>query len=571
LFKELVVQRSRAYVKASQEQAGETGATFPERKAPVVQDYSIKRTYGALLKKVEDAFNKEQALFTLAIYAPAHYLRQNETEADAMERGRQEQVVALIRTLFLKRFESSVASFELSCIRLFQNLLRWVKLHSQGPEDAQRLERWTTRHQDLLEYARERQQEINGLDEEDDDPIEDAEPLDPNRYDIARILQATYEDLDQVSEFLRETRRFKPANDDKLQALVKLLTGTDLLRENKVLIFSEYRDTARYLFRQLAAAGITGLDEVDSGNADRNAAIGRFAPYYNGSSSAELDAAGIPETRVLISTDVLAEGLNLQDATFLVNYDLHWNPVRLMQRIGRVDRRLNPDTEARLLHDHPERAGTRGIVEYWNFLPPEELDRLLKLYERVAHKTLRISKTFGIEGRKLLTPNDDFEALHEFNAGYEGTTSPEEQMLLEYQKLLQDNPGLAEHLDGLPGRLFSGQANAREGRAVFFCYALPGPKPQVDGQTSAPPEWVPDYATGWYLVDLASGDILTEPSRMVDLIRAQPDTPRQVALTSDVLREAREKVEKHIKDQYLRAKQAPVGAKATLRAWMSLA
>src|SRR5260370_19622964 len=86
----------------------------------------------------------------------------------------------------------------------------------------------------------------------------------------------------------------------------------------------------------------------------------------------------------------------------VINYDLHWNPVRLMQRIGRVDRRMDPEIEALLVGDHPDQAELRGKVAYWNFLPPSELDNLLQLYAKVAHKTLRISKSFGIEGKKLL-------------------------------------------------------------------------------------------------------------------------------------------------------------------------
>ena len=66
-----------------------------------------------------------------------------------------------------------------------------------------------------------------------------------------------------------------------------------------------------------------------------------------------------------------------------------------------------------MLADHPEYRGVRGIVHYWNFLPPDELNDLLYLYERVAHKTLRISKVFGIEGKKLLRPEDDYDALRE--------------------------------------------------------------------------------------------------------------------------------------------------------------
>src|ERR1700720_1240623 len=103
----------------------------------------------------------------------------------------------------------------------------------------------------------------------------------------------------------------------------------------------------------------------------------RFAPYYNGSSAAELAAEGLEETRVLISTDVLSEGLNLQDATRLINYDLHWNPVRLMQRIGRVDRRLSPRVEEKQVAEHPDQQPLRGTVIYWNFLPPDELNDLL--------------------------------------------------------------------------------------------------------------------------------------------------------------------------------------------------
>ena len=197
-----------------------------------------------------------------------------------------------------------------------------------------------------------------------------------------------------------------------------LLTKETLLKDRKVLIFSEFSDTARYLKKHLVEVGLKGVEQIDSGThtgQKRVEVIRRFAPYHNGSSTPELAAGGLTEIRILISTDVLSEGLNLQDAARLINYDLHWNPVRLMQRIGRVDRRMNPEREAGLVADHPEVKAIRGKVAYWNFLSPDELDDLLKLYNRVTHKTLRISKTFGIEGQKLLHPKDDFEALKNFN------------------------------------------------------------------------------------------------------------------------------------------------------------
>src|SRR4051812_38916995 len=94
----------------------------------------------------------------------------------------------------------------------------------------------------------------------------------------------------------------------------------------------------------------------------------------------------------------------IRRSTRLINYDIHWNPVRLMQRIGRVDRRMSPDVEEAIASDHPDTAVSRGKVIYWNFLPPDELSRILTLYTKVTQKVLLISRTMGIEGRKLLTP-----------------------------------------------------------------------------------------------------------------------------------------------------------------------
>jgi superfamily II DNA/RNA helicase len=229
------------------------------------------------------------------------------------------------------------------------------------------------------------------------------------------MMAETYRDLDQLTHFVAEARKFEPKHDDKLQKLIRLLKTKELSGQ-KVLIFTEFADTARYLNRQLDESGIDGVSQVDSATkANRADVIQRFSPYYNGTSSAALAEKGRTETRILISTDVLSEGLNLQDASRMINYDIHWNPVRLMQRIGRVDRRMNPEIETRLVADHPEVASSRGKVRFWNFLPPDELNAILTLYTKVTQKTLLISKTLGIEGKKLLTPEDDYEALKEFS------------------------------------------------------------------------------------------------------------------------------------------------------------
>ncbi len=567
LFQALVVQRSRAYVRRSQGLAGGDKVIFPVREPPQVVNYSLAATYGPLLEHLEAAFSKAQPLLSLAVYYPLAYFRGK--ELDTWQEGRQKQVVGLIRTQLLKRFESSARAFEASCEQLLLKLLAFIAAQAQTPAERARLERWQQDHQEVLARVSAHQQESDE-DLEDDLGISELQAemvtLPREQFDVAQIIDETYADLQQLVVFLRDLAGLTREQDHKLQALLRLLRADPLLARHKVLVFSEYMTTARYLYEALADAGIGPLDEVDStSKGDRGSIITAFSPYYNGSSSEALARRGRQETRVLISTDVLSEGLNLQDATLLVNYDLHWNPVRLMQRIGRVDRRLDPKVEERMLADHPEYASVRRTVRFWNFLPPGELERLLSLYQRVAHKTLRISKTFGIEGAQLLRPEDHYEALRVFMQQYEGEESPLETMRLRYEEMLAADPGLEERLAAMPLRVFSGHAHPRKGaHAIFFCYALPGPDPT--GQT-----WGEEWGeTRWYLLDPASGAITSDVPAIDQLIHCDASTPRRLQLPADTLVSARKQVERYIHNTELRARQAPAGVRPVLKAWMEL-
>jgi len=573
IFRHLVVQRSRAYVRESQ--IRETGAAtmFPVRGPPQVANYSIRKTYGRLLDLFEQAFTREKPLFTLAIYYPLAWYKGDDATIDPLEEGRQKQVVGLIRTQFLKRFESSVTAFELSCDRLLRKLLAFVEVHSLSDAEKKRLERWKGQNAELLGFLGQRHRELwrdedESESEEDvmpDEFLESVDRLDRKDYDVAEMIQETFLDLDQIVRFLEEALKFKPADDDKLQKLLQLLRSSELAGQ-KVLVFTEFADTARYLSRQLVDAGIEGIAQVDgSTKNNRGEVIQRFSPYYNGMTSATLADRGWTETRVLISTDVLSEGLNLQDSTRMVNYDIHWNPVRLMQRIGRVDRRMNPEVERALLRDHPEVKASRSHVEFWNFLPPGELNEILTLYSKVTHKTLMISKTLGIEGKQLLTPQDDYDSLKEFNEAYEGTKTAVENMHLEYQSLLKEVPGLEAHLKGLPGATFSGRERPTKGAyGVFFCYRLPA----LDRVTG---EFTEEAGTvQWYLYDLDRDEVREGPQDIVESIRSVPTTPRHCTMKEETLTSLRGKIESHIKNNYLKRVDAPVGVKPVLKCWMEL-
>lgn len=582
LFNSIVVQRSRSYVRESQIKEGTPLTLFPKKQPPEVAEYSVKKTYGRLLGVLDKAFARKSPLFSLAVYHPEKYTT---GEQDTKLNNRQKQVVALIRTNFLKRFESSTYAFQKSCERLLAKLLAFIEINANDAEKS-RLERWKAQKAERMGFIQievqpdlfNPQGDLGEVEDDDsfdslvsDDLLVATAELNRGEYKVDEIINETFLDLDQIVDFLDELKKFKPSNDDKLRALIRLLKNDAVLKKHKALIFTEFKDTAEYLLAQLQEAGIEGATKIDSSTKeDRGQLIERFAPYYNNSSSRKLETEGREEIRVLISTDVLSEGLNLQDATRLINYDLHWNPVRLMQRIGRVDRRMNPEIEERIVADHPDQKRLRGEVAYWNFLPPDELDDLLKLYNRVARKTLRISRTFGIEGRKLLKPEDDFEDLRDFLHAYEGERTSVEDLRLEYKELLKD-ADLAAKLESLPQRVFSGKAHpSPDSKAVFFCYRLPVQVNEKADEAGAS-DWSTDEGrTAWYLYDLTTEKIEDEPSLIVNLIRSTPDTTRRRVLPDETLSEIRARVEKHIKNSYLKQVQAPTGVKPALKAWMEI-
>jgi hypothetical protein len=446
LLEEVVIRRTRAFI---QEHYGEVTINdqplrFPRRAPLQTIRYSLGTTYDGLFGQITTAIEELE----LPAYNPEGYLVAP-AAGDKLRAMTNGGIVGLLKTTLLKRFESSVVAFRRSVHRLrdFEAQF-WAQLQAGR----------------LLHSGAHRR--ILRL-EEDDDPIgldamlESLEPADPARYRLADVEKHVRNDLALLDAIIARIDPIGAAEDAKLHAFLDELHALD---GQKVVVFSYYRDTARYVAEQLSADPDLATRRFavlssDTPPRERQRLIERFAPASNKMQGAV--AAG-EELDLLIATDVLSEGQNLQDAAHLINYDLHWNPTRMIQRNGRIDRLGNP---------HPE-------IQIANIFPADDLEALLRLVERIQVRLTAINETIGLDASvlgELVTPRT-FNTLRELAAGddsslvYWGQVSElagnelMRQQLLAYlrkygEELVRDLPG------GIHSSLQRGQ-----GRGVFAYY-----------------------------------------------------------------------------------------------------
>lgn len=294
----------------------------------------------------------------------------------------------LMRTLLFKRLESSVEAFRATCRTLSQMHRRFVTAM-----DAGRIPAGQEMQAALYDLGLEDVSSSEVL-----DAIEQAERKAPQRYDIAAFeaerLRADLEHDAVVFAALYDmVCDISPDQDAKLLRLRELLE--EIPPEEKLILFTQFEDTARYLYEQFRDD-----PEIEwiSGARDVASIVGRFAPRSNPALARRFLHDG--QIRVLISTDVLSEGMNLQDAHYVVNYDLHFNPVRLIQRMGRIDR-LSPF--------FPEDA-TRSpeVVWAYNFFPETHLDAHLNLEAKVRARIAEMGRVVGLDA-PVLHPSEEID------------------------------------------------------------------------------------------------------------------------------------------------------------------
>ena len=539
LFQSVIHQNSRKYAVESSKAIGGAEVVFPETQVPRVVPYDFGTLYTPLFTELQNAFSRATPLFVLPMYYPLAF--STNKDIDTKAENRQKQVVALIRTIFLKRFESSLAAFAGSCLDLSAKVLGWLDVNTKvDPVQEARLADWRAANEPTLKAVHDRYRStLEEVWHEEDLTEEELSELDHNlvggEYRLHDMIDAAFEDLDQLQRFM-DLILAGAGVDDKYLRLRALLIGqskrskenldkdvfTPEFRNEPVIVFTEFADTARYLEERLRADGLTDVDRIDGtrGN-NRYAMIKRFAPFYNKVSA--VDRKKLAPLRVLVSTDVLSEGVNLQDGTLLVNYDIHWNPVRLMQRIGRVDRRMNPAIEKELVREKPSAKKSRGHIQIRNFLPPADIETLLTLYSRVQSKTLLISSTLGIPGGKLIDESDmydDVKVFQAFKDEYNGGIAPIEELRLKWLSLVKDHP----ELDELVGRLPDGISTAKDGKpaGVFICRRIPVLTKAADDDAEA--EWTIEPGEIEWSIRTADG-VERALHTIDEAITAEPHTP----------------------------------------------
>jgi len=303
--------------------------------------------------------------------------------------GEQSGLAGLMRVLYLKRLESSVEALRNSLRHQLEFQKRFLETLRQGK---------------LLTSSDYRRMRM--LEEEDEiaegdwnEFLQSLESIDTEAYDLSLIEQHVEADVRTLEKLLRDLDGLTERHDDKLQALLAWLQGEGAGK--KVLLFSYYKDTARYVYEYLRQqlpqreiALITGGMPAEQ----RRDAVRRFAPRANRYTLQPHER----EIEILVATDALSEGQNLQDASVIVNYDLHWNPVRMVQRIGRIDR---------IGSEH-------NTIEVYNFIPEDALEELLGLMKRLHEKLQAINRTVGLDASVLgEAPNPmDFNTLQRIAA-----------------------------------------------------------------------------------------------------------------------------------------------------------
>ncbi len=405
----LTIARSRKHVQRYYKDTVALLGGFPERTKPI-SVYPAIDIFGKFMPY--DKLNDEIMQYQLSLFKPSFYLLDEYRAMYAprvaafTQENRERFLIGMMKVNFLKRLESSIHSFQLTLSRtiekidlLIDKIEQFEKFRAENPEID-----WDT---------------LQVLDP-DDEELQQAFDFQVSKAGIklAHIrvddwLEDLKHDKKQLDKLHDQAKQITRERDAKLEELKKLIVekvthpseNKKGKTNRKVLVFTAFADTAAYLYESLMewaredlgihvamVSGGSTENKTTFGKNDFNQILTNFSPV----SKKREKIKGMPqdgEIDLLIATDCISEGQNLQDCDYLVNYDIHWNPVRVIQRFGRIDRI----------------GSINHSVQLVNFWPTQDLDKYITLKTRVEARMALVDISATQEDNLLNT--DELEAL----------------------------------------------------------------------------------------------------------------------------------------------------------------
>lgn len=446
LLQHIVVRRTRrditrAYpeaklrVRVAPGKYEERPLAFPTRLSGEEQclRYSLDSTYG---KQFYAELLEAIRTMRYPLQGVGRYLREDadgDSRVSDLRRGAN-SVRGLFKVLLLKRLESSIEALHNTLARLDAKLANGLEQVERGQVP-------------LPPRARSS--------EEADSDAPSSLPV--SLFEGERLLEDIRADKEIVGRLLRQVKRLKRRSDEKFERLFDYLSQREPT-QHKTIIFTQFADTAHYLGNKLDE--LFGRVEVVTGASSGIIKIARrFAPVANRVHKRDAET----EIDLLISTDTLSEGVNLQDADTLINYDLHWNPTRLIQRAGRIDR---------LGSEHDE-------IHICGFVPQRELEADLKLIEVLQKRIREFIEVFGEDNNIL--PGHERPNIDQVEAAYTGAA-------LDAADGSDDLDGLSRHSEEL--------VRLRKTEPEYFAWLM-DMRPGRRAVSSAQPSVVATRC-GWY-------------------------------------------------------------------------
>ena len=381
---------------------------FPEKLEPtnIMPNISKKQddiNYDEIYKKLCE--------LRLCIYTPSHYIYPSQQEKYKEKYGyfnnnvflgqldREIGLAKLMARNLLKRIESSVYSFSKTIEKIISKIDNMVNL----------IDKYEFNHignnisNDLNSSEID---EIDEIDELDDNTIGEKVSISINDIDYISYRRDLLEDVSILKNLLYRTKTITGQEDNKLSRLIETIQEKITLQpyntnNKKIIIFTAFSDTAEYIYDyisnfvkntfDLETALITGTNNKSTINKtlNMNEILVCFSPNSKEKNKLE-HYKDLPNIDILIATDCISEGQNLQDCDCVINYDIHWNPVRIIQRFGRIDRLGSINRRVKLI----------------NFWPPVELDKYLQLKQLVEGKIQLMDITSAGDNNVITQEND---------------------------------------------------------------------------------------------------------------------------------------------------------------------